>query len=905
MHAATGASLPILTVPLSADASRSSALAAGSRLPSTDEDLPRDSQGLSLLSTLPPGSVELPLASLGAAARAGDQQAGSTGDLLDATAAEGAPRSSKSSRDPDHRGSPQLAAPPAKQPEVGGAVESAADSKQAAALDALLDANRGMWAHGSMGHYTGHAANLPQCASSPTTAHAALWACADDEGPCGNTGGAFSLRQAAKSGHPLDAQSTHEMRFTVPNNAPSQSGQSGVPSPRSSLRHSTSLSAAYNGSLPASIWRRDGSPPVCAHADSVYAAGTAPKEAACVQDRRQQQRVAEADARDTPSDRVWQQSCDELAVECSAAFACGSAAAEWYTAGDCNPPQYSASLPPAPAAASGDLGIPHYTPTSVFIPTQSVHTRHAAFVPPFSSTGVPHKPRRQTARAVRSLSLADNRTSFDDAARLRAHLRQSAYAGTTAANALAASASSWVHASAQQQQFCEGGAEGAHSAPSATGWSHQQQPARGGCDAASDEHSNRQRTKDANPWVDREGSGISSSKEGPSQGGANPWEIGASHAESQALRTFHSLPAARVHSGSVLFADSNPRAPAASEVAAASEGQGYRGVKNSSTGSIGTATGAATPFATHLAATLADKMRQTPSGRPEGRGPQVARVVVASGFPAAPVVRRDVSARRMRSARTGTAVHTVHAVSRSAGAQSYSATLRSASVPDAIAESCGHTASACADFWPSSGSPSSGSGSDSESSALAGQVSPAIYHAPCHAHAVAEGAAGYAPTGQWRSGAAIPGAAEGDVPALQFASCFESGNLRRAVRVRAAEYDLFLASDINEACDHGTRCQWFFFALAGARPLARLRLNLVNFCKKDSLFARGLRVLVCCPSNPRPLAELCGDEDGDRDADWHRLGDDVCYAPSIYRSPLRKGGHHSACVFQLQGGCPL
>ena len=118
-------------------------------------------------------------------------------------------------------------------------------------------------------------------------------------------------------------------------------------------------------------------------------------------------------------------------------------------------------------------------------------------------------------------------------------------------------------------------------------------------------------------------------------------------------------------------------------------------------------------------------------------------------------------------------------------------------------------------------------------------------------------------------------------PALSFAACFESANLRAAVRVGDFEYDLVLARDINDASDLGMRCQWFYFAVSGAHapPGATYRFNVVNFCKGESLYSSGARPLLACPDNPAAL--------GTHPGAWRRCGTDIAYYPSPYRVPPR------------------
>eukprot|EP00798_Chlamydomonas_sp_ICE-L_P014283 gene14283-20260_t len=81
--------------------------------------------------------------------------------------------------------------------------------------------------------------------------------------------------------------------------------------------------------------------------------------------------------------------------------------------------------------------------------------------------------------------------------------------------------------------------------------------------------------------------------------------------------------------------------------------------------------------------------------------------------------------------------------------------------------------------------------------------------------------------------------------AMQFSSAFESGNLRGAMQVYSNEYDLLLASDLNDRSDGGNLCQWFFFSVSNVTPGISYKFNLVNFRKKESLFSQGKLPLVC------------------------------------------------------------
>jgi hypothetical protein len=121
------------------------------------------------------------------------------------------------------------------------------------------------------------------------------------------------------------------------------------------------------------------------------------------------------------------------------------------------------------------------------------------------------------------------------------------------------------------------------------------------------------------------------------------------------------------------------------------------------------------------------------------------------------------------------------------------------------------------------------------------------------------------------TGAALAADAELGLPALEFESRFEGGNLLRAARVGDAEYDLMLRPDHNT----GGHTQWYYFAVARTRVGATYTFNITNFCKRDSLYLRGLRPLLF--SVARARAEGLG---------WRRCGGAVCY----FENESRAGG---------------
>ena len=73
-----------------------------------------------------------------------------------------------------------------------------------------------------------------------------------------------------------------------------------------------------------------------------------------------------------------------------------------------------------------------------------------------------------------------------------------------------------------------------------------------------------------------------------------------------------------------------------------------------------------------------------------------------------------------------------------------------------------------------------------------------------------------------------------------FESRFESGNLRKAMKISMNEYELFLKND------YGTQSftQWYYFRISNTRKNMTYRFHIVNFMKPDSTYNKGMRPLV-------------------------------------------------------------
>lgn len=74
---------------------------------------------------------------------------------------------------------------------------------------------------------------------------------------------------------------------------------------------------------------------------------------------------------------------------------------------------------------------------------------------------------------------------------------------------------------------------------------------------------------------------------------------------------------------------------------------------------------------------------------------------------------------------------------------------------------------------------------------------------------------------------------------VTFDSSFESGNLDAAIRVVSGEYDLFMRIDSNTR----GHLQWYYFRVRN-NGLKQIKLNLVNFRRKRTLYERGMKPFI-------------------------------------------------------------
>ena len=114
-----------------------------------------------------------------------------------------------------------------------------------------------------------------------------------------------------------------------------------------------------------------------------------------------------------------------------------------------------------------------------------------------------------------------------------------------------------------------------------------------------------------------------------------------------------------------------------------------------------------------------------------------------------------------------------------------------------------------------------------------------------------------------------------------FESRFESGNLLAAIKITEFEYDLVLQNDINT----NGHTQWFFYRVSNTRAGEKIRFNIINLAKPDSLYNYGMKVLNY--SNEVKKIEGVG---------WHRIGENIEYYQNNYR---RDNNKNARCFFSL------
>ncbi|KAK2583820.1 hypothetical protein KPH14_009718 [Odynerus spinipes] len=118
---------------------------------------------------------------------------------------------------------------------------------------------------------------------------------------------------------------------------------------------------------------------------------------------------------------------------------------------------------------------------------------------------------------------------------------------------------------------------------------------------------------------------------------------------------------------------------------------------------------------------------------------------------------------------------------------------------------------------------------------------------------------------------------------LQFESRFESGNLRKAIKIGLREYELILTPDVNSASRH----QWFYFEVSNMEANVPYTFNIVNCEKANSQFNFGMKPILFS------VAEAQLGRPG-----WIRTGTDICYYRNCYQRPT-KGKNYLTTSFTV------
>lgn len=106
---------------------------------------------------------------------------------------------------------------------------------------------------------------------------------------------------------------------------------------------------------------------------------------------------------------------------------------------------------------------------------------------------------------------------------------------------------------------------------------------------------------------------------------------------------------------------------------------------------------------------------------------------------------------------------------------------------------------------------------------------------------------------------------------LVFESRFESGNLKRVIRVSDYEYDLYLNPDYNT----GNFTQWYFFRIQNTKKNINYTFNIRNYQKSDSLYNQGMLPLMYSRKEYEKNKKS-----------WQRVGENIVY----YQNPNKKKG---------------
>ncbi|XP_050542005.1 cytosolic carboxypeptidase 4-like isoform X2 [Daktulosphaira vitifoliae] len=120
---------------------------------------------------------------------------------------------------------------------------------------------------------------------------------------------------------------------------------------------------------------------------------------------------------------------------------------------------------------------------------------------------------------------------------------------------------------------------------------------------------------------------------------------------------------------------------------------------------------------------------------------------------------------------------------------------------------------------------------------------------------------------------------------LHFESRFESGNLRKVMKIGPVEYDLILNSDVNSSSHN----QWFYFQVSNMVANKQYAFNIINMEKMSSQFKHGLQPIMF---SVKSYVE--------RKEGWKHTGTDICYYVNQYKNENKEQSSYMTASFTIQ-----
>ena len=130
----------------------------------------------------------------------------------------------------------------------------------------------------------------------------------------------------------------------------------------------------------------------------------------------------------------------------------------------------------------------------------------------------------------------------------------------------------------------------------------------------------------------------------------------------------------------------------------------------------------------------------------------------------------------------------------------------------------------------------------------------------------------------------VPGISKFCSDSLGFESRFESGNLRKSIRVSLNEYNLLLTPDVNSAKHH----QWFYFEVSKMKAGVPYTFNIINYEKANSQYNFGMQPLLFSSESAR-----------NGNPEWTRAGQDVLYYKNHYAKTLMAEDNYMTASFTV------